>query len=251
VTGETSDYWDGIADQGDGLPDGWRRHCRRAHLELVDRWGPPEGVWLKTDLFEERSASRALLPSLPSARWVGMDLSPAVCRQASERSRCAAVVADVRGLPFPNGAFDGVLSTSTLDHFAALDDLHRALVELRRVLRTGGRLLLTLDNPANPLIRVRNALPPAVAVRTGLAPVQVGQTLAEEPGRAALAAAGFAIDDSLHLLHAPHIVGTRLARFRWWETAALPRADKLERSRVARWTGHYVAFAATAIESTG
>ena len=246
-----SGYWDGIAEQGDALPDGWRRHARRAHLEMLEGWGPPEGLWLKTDLFEERSANRALLPSLTSARWVGMDLSPAVGRQAQRLTGCTAVVADVRSLPFAPASFDGVLSTSTLDHFAALEDLHRSLRELRRVLRPGGRLVLTLDNPTNPLIRLRNALPPSVAVRTGLAPFQVGRTLPEGPGRAALESAGFAVVDSLHLLHAPHVVGTRLARFPWWERSVLPRADGLSRSRVAPWTGHYVAFSAIACDQVG
>jgi len=240
-------YWDDIATQEDALPDGWRRHARAEHLRLIEGWGPPTGCWLKTDLFEERSASRALLPSLGSAEWVATDLSPMVARQALDRIGCSSVAADVRALPFPAGAFDGVLSTSTLDHFEAIDDLHRALRELRRVIRPAGRLVLTLDNPANPLIRLRNALPPDVARRTGLAPFQVGCTLAEASGRAALEAAGFEVENSAHLLHAPHVVGTRLARFDWWERVALPRTERLGRTRLAPFTGHYVAFAATAV----
>ena len=118
-------------------PTGGVRHARRAHLDLIDLWGPPRGTWLKTDLFEERSTQRALLPDLTSARWVGMDLSPSVGRQARARTGCSAVVADVRGLPFPAASFDGVLSTSTLDHFAALDDVHRSLGELRHVCGPG------------------------------------------------------------------------------------------------------------------
>jgi SAM-dependent methyltransferase len=156
-----------------------------------------------------------------------------------------AVVADVRALPFRAGAFDGVLSTSTLDHFddpAAIDD---ALAELARALGAGGRLVLTLDNAAHPLVRLRNALPAGVARRTGLVPFAVGATLDEAGARAAVARAGLDVDAGEHLLHAPHVVGTRLARFGWWERVALPRFAGLARTRAAHRTGHFVALLAT------
>jgi SAM-dependent methyltransferase len=155
-------------------------------------------------------------------------------------------VLDVRALPFAGGAFDGVLSTSTLDHFDDPGDLTRSLAELRRVLRDGGVLVLTLDNARNPLIRVRNALPPGVARRTGLVPFAVGHTLDERAGRVALAQAGFTVEASTHVLHAPHVVGTRLARFGWWERRVLPRTTALGRTRLAPWTGHFAAFLARA-----
>jgi hypothetical protein len=105
-------------------------------------------------------------------------------------------------------------------------------------------LVLTLDNARHPLIRLRNALPPAMARRTGLVPFAVGHTLDEEGGRAALESAGFAVDASTHLLHAPHVVGTRPARFGWYERRVLPRTTALGRTRLAPWTGHFVAFLA-------
>jgi SAM-dependent methyltransferase len=243
---ETSAYWDGIAAGHDALPDGWRRHARDQHLQLAATWAPPAGRWLKTDLFEEGAVHRALLPSLDAASWIGLDLSSAVAARARSRVGCAAVVADVRSLPFDDDAFDGVLSTSTLDHFAEPASIDRSLHELRRVLRPGGRLLLTLDNPRNPLIRLRNALPPAWARRTGLAPFAVGCTLDEDAGRAALASAGFEVEASTHLLHAPHVVGTRPARFGWYERRVLPHTESIGRTRLAPLTGHYVAFSARA-----
>ncbi len=242
-------YWDGIAAQDDALPAGWRRHGRDAHLRLVRAWvGAPSGRWLKTDLFEERDPNRAVLPGLTgdpgTATWVGVDLAPETVRGARSTTSGPCAAADVRRLPFADDSFDGILSTSTLDHFDDRSSLDAALVELRRVLRPGGRLLLTLDNPANPLIRVRNALPPAMARRTGLVPFAVGCTLDEAGGRVALADAGFEVLATTHLLHAPHVVGTRLARFGWWERRALPRVDALEHTRWARHTGHFVAFLA-------
>ncbi|MBA2280952.1 MAG: class I SAM-dependent methyltransferase, partial [Acidimicrobiia bacterium] len=166
--------WDQVAHQVDALPAGWRHQARREHLELIGRWvGAPAGRWLKTDVFEEGEPDRALVPSLAGASWTGTDISPAAARRARPAIP-VAVVADARSLPFRRGSFDGALSTSTLDHFDDGADIDRSLAELGRVLRPGGTLLLTLDNAAHPLIRARNALPRAVARRTGLVPFAVG-----------------------------------------------------------------------------
>jgi SAM-dependent methyltransferase len=240
-------YWDGIAEEPDGLPAGWRRHARREHLQLIARWAAVGGRWLKTDLFEERAPERALLPALEGADWIGLDVSRLVAAQARRLDQARAAVGDVRALPFRAGAFDGILSTSTLDHFDDRADITRSLRELRRVLVPGGRLILTLDNPRNPLIRLRNALPPAVASRTGLMPFAVGETLTEPEGRSALAASGFAVEGTEFLLHAPHVIGTRPARVSWYERRVLPRTERLARTPVAPLSGHYVAFCARAI----
>ena len=82
---------------------------------------------------------------------------------------------------------------STLDHFEDAAQIEVALGELHRVLRPGGHLVLTLDNPANPLIRLRNALPEAWARRTGLSPFAVGATLGRRAGTAALVRADLGI----------------------------------------------------------
>jgi SAM-dependent methyltransferase len=237
--------WEQEGMYDDALPDGWRRHGRAAHLDLVHRWvGDLEGRWLKTDLQEERSPRRSLLDSL-DGDWVGIDLSSQVARAAAGAGVVGAA-ADVRALPFATGSLDGVLSTSTLDHFHDPADIDRSLVELHRVLAPGGHLVLTLDNARHPLIRARNAMPPRWRRRTGLAPFHVGPTLSLEGGIRALERAGFDVVASDHLLHAPHVVGTRAARWRWWERTALPALDRLGSTRAARYTGHFVAFHARA-----
>ena len=237
-------YWDTIAADEDRLPGAWRRQARAEHLDLLARWlGVPRGRWLKTDLYEERDPDRALLPHLPHAEWTGVDVSPVV----AARSGARAATTDVRALPFPDATFDGVLSTSTLDHFDDERDIDGSLSELHRVLRFGGELVLTLDNPQNPLVRLRNTLPPGVARRTGLVPFAVGATYAEDRGRRALEGAGFEVLATEHLLHVPHVVGTRLAAFGWYERRVLPRWRRLATTRAARWTGHFVAFHCRAV----
>lgn len=233
--------WDRVAAERDTLPSGWRQHSRDTHRALVQAWaGDLRGRWCKTDLFEERSADRALIP-LGDACWVGVDVSSSVATQGRSRTRGAAV-ADVRRLPFRDASFDGVLSTSTLDHFTDARDIERSLREVHRVLRAGGTLVLTLDNPRNPLIRLRNALPYRIVRHTGLAPFFVGATLDAEAGTALLERVGFDVLDTTHVLHAPHVVGTRAARWSWWSRRALPFFDRLGTTRAAPWTGHFVAF---------
>ncbi len=225
----------------DQLPDGWRRHARRAHADLFARWvgTDPSGTWLKTDLQEERTSVRSVLPDI-GGTWVGVDLSSGVLSEASVHG-WAGAVADVRHLPFAPGAFAGALSTSTLDHFEDKREIDVALSELRRCLAPGASLVLTLDNPANPLIWLRNSLPPRWRARTGLVPFHVGPTLRAEEARDAVSRAGFEVVDSEHLLHAPHIVCTRAARFRFVERRVLPLLDRVGSKLTASRTGHYVA----------
>jgi len=78
----------------------------------------------------------------------GADLSPDLLGHASRRGRGRTrsfpyAAADLRELPFPDGFFDAVINAFT--SLGLFDDDHedlRALVEARRLLRRGGRLLL-------------------------------------------------------------------------------------------------------------
>ncbi|MGH9030262.1 MAG: class I SAM-dependent methyltransferase [Acidimicrobiales bacterium] len=235
--------WRELASARDESAPGWRRHGRRVHLEMLGRWaGPVTGRWLKTDLSEERSPDRALLTEI-EGRWVGIDLA------AGFGPRLGAGVflaGDIRRLPFRSEVFDGALSTSTLDHFHDPEDVRASLVELRRVLRRGGLLLLTMDNRSNLAVRARNAMPRLAHVVTGQVPFPVGATVARRGGVSLLSECGFEVTDVDHLLHAPFVLGTRPARWSWWERRVLPAFDLLGRSPLAPFTGHYVAFRAVA-----
>ena len=208
------------------------------------RWiGETKGRWLKTDLQEERSAVRSLVPEL-GGTWLGIDVAATVAKEAAATDVMGSA-ADVRRLPFRDDAFDGILSTSTLDHFHDVAEIDVSLHELRRVMAPGGRMVLTLDNPENPLILLRNRLPDRSRRATGLVQFHVGPTLSAAAGTAALERSGFEVLAVEHLLHAPHIVGTRAARWSWFERRALPWFDGLAHTRAGRFSGHYVAFLAT------
>ncbi len=77
----------------------------------------------------------------------GFDSSTGMLEQARRRLGDGAdlLVADLgRPLPFPDGAFDDVIAALVLHY---LEDWGPALAELRRVLRTGGRLIVAVDHP--------------------------------------------------------------------------------------------------------
>lgn len=83
----------------------------------------------------------------PSGRVVAVDLSQD--QVAAAQSLCAefswveCLVADATSLPFEDDAFDAVFGNQILEYIA---DLDTALVETRRVLRSGGRFVVVATN---------------------------------------------------------------------------------------------------------
>ncbi|MGO4256411.1 class I SAM-dependent methyltransferase [Marmoricola sp. RAF53] len=71
---------------------------------------------------------------------VALDLSPASL-EAARRRGLDVLPGDARELPFPDDSFDLVLSTDAWEHVVEDDQVAR---EARRVLRRGGRLLVTV-----------------------------------------------------------------------------------------------------------
>ena len=59
-------------------------------------------------------------------------------RVREQQRRVEVVSAPAERLPFPDANFDTVVSTLVL---CTVSDLQRSLIEIRRVLRPGGRLL--------------------------------------------------------------------------------------------------------------
>lgn len=242
-------YWDGVARAGHGAaPSLWRLHADRATGELVARWLPRGRVArvLKTDLYDE-TCTAGLVPLLASrARLaIGVDVSPLVAATAVRRSGVRAAACDVRSLPFRADSFDVVVSNSTLDHFARHDDIAAALREIERVLAPDGCLVVTLDNPGHPLVRVRNALAPLLQ-RIGVVPYVVGATHGRRGLHAALVGCGFEPIELTAVHHMPRLVLVALQRLAGGRSHAAAlrvaaAAEALGRLPTRWWTGQYVA----------
>jgi len=100
----------------------------------------------------------------------GIDLSPAMLRIAHQRAAQLGRTVDLRlgdaqALEFPDACFDTVVCTFSL---CAIPDHRRALTQMIRVLRPGGRLLLA-DHvvSSNPAVRAGQWLAERVTIPIG------------------------------------------------------------------------------------
>ena len=186
---------------------------REVHLEWIKRNAPPglriETV-LKTDLFEEAYGQDELLFSLPfdGSLKIGCDISASTVGRAADRGRdsgCLFINADVRRLPLTDQCVDLVLSNSTLDHFETEQEIEQSVRELARVLRPGGILLITLDNPGNPLFMLFRATVPWLGVR-----FRLGKTLSQSELLRMLDRTGLEVQSTGWLLHNPRFLSTVL-----------------------------------------
>jgi len=187
-------------------------------------------------------------------RVSAIDISENVVAAARRRyPELDASACDVRAMPFADATFDVVVSNSTLDHFDTVEAITGGLAELARVVKPGGHLIVSLDNPANPLVALRNALPRKPLERVGLVPYFVGATLDRSALDDALASVGFAVEASTAVMHVPRVAGRALGslvseanvpRF----ARALGRLEWLGRLPTRYLTGQFVVCCAVRLE---
>lgn len=127
-------------------------YTRRGARWLLGATAHPGGVVLTRELLDRLDLPRparvvdvacgdgATLALLGAAGHlaVGVDVEPRAV--AAARRRAPAVVADAHALPLPSATYDAALCECALSTFA---QPARALAEVARVLRPGGRLALT------------------------------------------------------------------------------------------------------------
>jgi ubiquinone/menaquinone biosynthesis C-methylase UbiE len=186
--------------------DGWLRHYER---------------WMKIGESRQRLASAARgrtlevgvgsglnLVHYPSdVKLTAVDASPAMLALAHRRAAAVGMSVDLRlgdgqHLEFEDGSFDTVMATLFL---SAVPDHRRALAEIRRVLRPGGRLLV-LDHVQSDRRAVRWAQAALDPLLVGYAGWHLRRNFTE-----ALTALGFTIDAQrrLRLGMVVELVGSR------------------------------------------
>ena len=260
-----ADCWDSVLRESnvEGSEDFWRAHMRELYRRLRERWAgnaTPERI-LKTDLYDEAISTHNLV-SLFAGRcehFIGIDVSLEIARAAKRRTANPSdgwdtiAVTDVRNLAFRSGVFDEIISNSTLDHFPEKADITESLKELHRILRPGGTLVVTLDNPWNPVVFLRNRLPYRLLRFLGLIPFYMGVTLSRPALVRLLESIGFGACESTAVAHAPRIFAIRVGRIldkrggkriREWLRKLLRLFEHLEGLPTKYVTGYYVAVKA-------
>jgi len=113
---------------------------------------------LKTDLWDEARNTRILVwAHARGARAFGIDISMPTLVLAGQAFAAAgfpgglsAAAGDVRDLPFADNQFDAIYSMGTIEHFA---ETERAVAEMARVLKPGGRAIVGVPNRLDPFLR--------------------------------------------------------------------------------------------------
>ena len=176
--GTAASFFDATAKRYDSAYDAQTAdgHALRARMAVVLRLvGEGPGAALDAGMGPGR-----LCAELESRGWTahGVDAAPEMVSAARGRLPVAAdrlLVGRIESLPFPDARFDVVVATGVLEYA----QLPAALRELARVLRPGGRAVVSYPNPVAaygiwktrlyyPAVRVvktvlgrgRNAVPP-------------------------------------------------------------------------------------------
>jgi SAM-dependent methyltransferase len=263
---DSSNYWNEVvSDAQKGAPlDSWRGYMRFVYGKLIVSWLPERNSYaLKTDLFEEAISVQGPLSDL-GRMSIGLDRSLSVVRAAHQRFSAnghnpGMFVCDLRNVALQNDSISRILSGSSLDHFEKKAELLKALSELARILKPGGILVLTLDNPLNPIVWLRNHLPFHWLNRLGVVPYFVGTTCNAKEGRKQLEQLGLKVTHVTAVAHvprAPAIFFTWLGeRWKWKAlnsfTGRMMESFEILQQWPTRYlTGYYIAFRAVKPEIT-
>ena len=149
------------------------------------------------------------------ARVTGADLSPRMIRRAGARAReegwsrlRGLAAADCRALPFAPDSFDAVIAVGVLEY---VPQPRRFLDEAGRLLRPGGRLLVTVPHVASPATRLELTLS-WLARRTGARDEH--DFFHERPSparvRSLLAGAGYTVRADTYRNYLPYNLALRL-----------------------------------------
>jgi SAM-dependent methyltransferase len=141
-------YWRDVGENGSGTgraSTSWQAVGRRLWRAVAGSVRPSRWLW------EGRVLDVGCGPGHDTremqelgAHVVGIDISRTALRQAA-RSRLPVVRATPHAFPFAEGAFDAVVMSQVVEHLPAPAE---ALGGARRVLRSGGRLLVMVPNAA-------------------------------------------------------------------------------------------------------
>lgn len=200
------DFW---AALGERFPDldgaaSTRYYADNEQRLFTEHLPPLAGLRiLKTDLWDEAKNTRILAwAASRGARVFGIDISAptAIRARASFTDHSGplrAAVADLRALPFRDASVDAIYSMGTIEHF---DETERAVEEMARVLRHGGRAIVGVPNRHDPFLRPLLA---TVLQALGLYAYGYEKSYSRRSLRAMLQRAGFTVVAETAILFIP------------------------------------------------
>lgn len=120
----------------------WAGYVSASVRETLRRLALRPGEWLLDVGCGTGTLLAVVQRAAPAVSVVGTDLAPEMLGAARTklRGQVPLVAADAAGLPFQTGSFDVVVSSSSFHYWP---DPGAGLAELARVLRPGGRLVVT------------------------------------------------------------------------------------------------------------
>ena len=155
---EIVETFDRLADKY-GFPQGMEEVNRRKLAPLVrDMSGPVLDVGCGTGTFIEKYLDPAR-HTVVSADFSANMLGHTRRLLKGQFNKCLFLTqALAQELPFRDGLFQGCVCVNTLHNMPGWEDVERAVSEMARVLRPGGRLLIEFRNRLNPTRRRISAL---------------------------------------------------------------------------------------------
>ncbi len=125
----------------------------KKRVQSIFEWIPPADGARILDCACGRGFYLNMYRYASTARLVGLELDAAIIRRAQANVGHLPGVTLTRGniyaLPFPDDYFDGVILSEILEH---IDDDVAGLREVRRVLKPGGVVAITVPNANYPLL---------------------------------------------------------------------------------------------------
>lgn len=156
---KAAEYWDKRAKEvGSLIGAPSTAHYRRSEIRLFKKYfGNLSGKkLLKLDLWNEVNNTQILFwAAKQGAEVYGVDISKYLVTKAKKRFskmglRGKFIACDMRKMRFPDKTFDYIYSMGTIEH---IPDYDKAIKEVYRVLRPGGKAIIGVPNRLDPFLR--------------------------------------------------------------------------------------------------